>query len=75
MKLIIMGQQAFGKDCLEKLVASEDDVVAVYCEPDRDGKPVDPIKEYALSWVCRLSNLPISTIRRRSTHWQAIMPI
>jgi methionyl-tRNA formyltransferase len=48
MKLIIMGQQAFGKDCLEKLVASEDDVVAVYCEPDRDGKPVDPIKEYAL---------------------------
>lgn len=47
MKLIVMGQQAFGKDCLEKLIASEDEVVAVYCEPDRDGKPVDPIKEYA----------------------------
>jgi len=48
MKLIVMGQQAFGKDCLEKLIASDDDVVAVYCEPDREGKPVDPIKEYAL---------------------------
>ena len=48
MKLIVMGQQAFGKDCLEKLIGSDDEVVAVYCEPDRDGKPVDPIKEFAL---------------------------
>jgi len=48
MRLIVMGQQAFGKDCLEKLMASDDEVVALYCEPDRDGKPVDPIKEYAL---------------------------
>jgi methionyl-tRNA formyltransferase len=43
-----MGQQAFGKDCLAKLLDSEDEVVAVYCEPDREGKPVDPIKEFAL---------------------------
>jgi len=44
-----MGQQAFGKDVLAKIMdAGTDDVVAVYCEPDRDGKPVDPIKEYAL---------------------------
>lgn len=50
MKLIVMGQQAFGKDVLAKLVETgTDDVVAVYCEPDRDGKPVDPIKEEALS--------------------------
>ena len=49
MKLIVMGQQAFGKDCLAKLLdAGTDEVVAVYCEPDRDGKPVDPIKEFAL---------------------------
>lgn len=48
MKLIVMGQQAFGKDCLEKLIASEDEVVAVYCEPDREGKPADPIKDFAL---------------------------
>lgn len=44
-----MGQQAFGKDVLAKLLeAGTDDVVAVYCEPDRDGRPADPIKEFAL---------------------------
>jgi len=44
-----MGQQAFGKDALAKLLeAGTDEVVAVYCEPDKDGKPVDPIKEFAL---------------------------
>ena len=49
MRLIVMGQQAFGKDALAKLLdAGTDEVVAVYCEPDREGKPVDPIKEFAL---------------------------
>lgn len=49
MRLIVMGQQAFGKDVLAKLLEDgTDEVVAVYCEPDRDGKPVDPIKEFAL---------------------------
>lgn len=48
MRLIVMGQQAFGKDVLAKLVEHEiDEVVAVYCEPDRDGKPSDPIKDEA----------------------------
>lgn len=43
-----MGQQAFGKDVLDKIRgAGVDEVVAVYCEPDRDGKPVDPIKAHA----------------------------
>ena len=49
MRLIVMGQQAFGKDCLERLIdTGTDEVVAVYCEPDREGKPADPIKEFAL---------------------------
>lgn len=49
MRLIVMGQQAFGKDVLAKLLdTGTDEVVAVYCEPDREGKPVDPIKEFAL---------------------------
>lgn len=48
MRLIVMGQQAFGKDVLARLLESgKDEVVAVYCEPDRDGKPVDPIKAFA----------------------------
>lgn len=49
MRLIVMGQQAFGKDVLEKLLATgTDEVVAVYCEPDREGRPADPIKTAAL---------------------------
>ncbi|MEM8797685.1 MAG: methionyl-tRNA formyltransferase [Pseudomonadota bacterium] len=49
MRVIVMGQQAFGKDALAKLIETgTDDVVAVYCEPDKEGKPVDPIKELAL---------------------------
>ena len=49
MRLIIMGQQAFGKVCLEEVIKrGEDEVVAVYCAPDKENKPFDPIKEYAL---------------------------
>ncbi len=49
MRLIVMGQQAFGKDVLEQLLeAGTDEVVAVYCEPDREGRPADPIKSFAL---------------------------
>jgi methionyl-tRNA formyltransferase len=43
-----MGQQAFGKDALAKILdAGVDEVVAVYCAPDKEGKPVDPLKEFA----------------------------
>ena len=49
MKLIVMGQQAFGKSALEAILEKgEDEVVAVYCAPDKEGKPVDPIKDFAL---------------------------
>lgn len=48
MRLIVMGQQAFGKDVLAKLLETgTDEVIAVYCEPDREGRPLDPIKEFA----------------------------
>ena len=50
MKIILMGQQAFGKSALEKFhTETEHEVVAVYCAPDKEGKPVDPVKEYAQS--------------------------
>ncbi|MEM0943912.1 MAG: formyltransferase family protein, partial [Pseudomonadota bacterium] len=49
MRLIVMGQQAFGKDALAKILeAGVDEVVAVYCAPDKEGKPLDPLKEFAL---------------------------
>ncbi|MBT4888115.1 MAG: methionyl-tRNA formyltransferase [Rhodospirillales bacterium] len=43
-----MGQQAFGKATLEAYVDRGEDIVAVYCAPDKEGKPLDPVKEYAL---------------------------
>ena len=50
MKIILMGQQAFGKSTLEKFHKETDhEIVAVYCAPDKDGKPLDPVKDYAVS--------------------------
>ena len=49
MRIIVNGQQAFGKAALEALLERGDEVVAVFCAPDKEGRPVDPIKEFALS--------------------------
>jgi methionyl-tRNA formyltransferase len=48
MRIVVNGQQAFGKACLEAMVERGDDVVAIFCAPDMEGRPVDPIKEFAL---------------------------
>ena len=49
MRIVINGQQAFGKACLESILnEGKDEVVAVYTAPDVDGKPIDPIKKSAL---------------------------
>ena len=49
MRLIVMGQQAFGKSALEAILEKgEDEVVAVYCAPDKEGRPLDPLKEKAV---------------------------
>jgi methionyl-tRNA formyltransferase len=50
MRLIVMGQRAFGRDCLEKILdAGRDEVVAVYCTPEQEGVTADPLKAFALS--------------------------
>ena len=49
MRLIVHGQQAFGKAVLEALLKKgADDVVAVYCAPDKEGRAPDPLKDFAL---------------------------
>jgi methionyl-tRNA formyltransferase len=49
MKLIVHGQQAYGKSVLEAILdRGVDEVVAVYCAPDKEGRPLDPLKEFAL---------------------------
>jgi len=47
VKLIVHGQQAFGKTVLEALLErGNDEVVAVYCAPDK-GSRIDPLTEFA----------------------------
>ena len=49
MRLIVHGQQAYGKSVLEAILdKAVDEVVAVYCAPDKEGRPLDPLKELAL---------------------------
>jgi len=49
MRLILHGQQAYGKSVLEAILdKGVDEVVAVYCAPDKEGRPLDPIKEFAV---------------------------
>src|SRR5712691_9030081 len=51
MRIVVHGQQAFGKSVLEALLARGDDVVAVYCapEPAQGAARIDPLKEAALA--------------------------
>jgi len=49
MRIVVHGQQAFGKAVLEVLLGRGDDVVAVYAAPDRPGGKPDPLKEAALA--------------------------
>jgi len=48
MRIVVHGQQAFGRTVLERLLAQGENVVAVCVAPDQDGRPVDPLKELAL---------------------------
>ncbi len=47
MRIIVNGQQAFGRAVLEALLDRGENVVGVYCAPDREGRPIDPLKELA----------------------------
>ena len=47
MRIVVHGQQAYGKAVLEALLKRGDTIVGVYCAPDKKG--VDPMKEFALA--------------------------
>ncbi len=49
MRIVVHGQQAFGKAVLEALLARGEEIVAVYCGPEKEGQRQDPLKELALS--------------------------
>ncbi|MEO1281893.1 MAG: methionyl-tRNA formyltransferase [Pseudomonadota bacterium] len=54
MRIVVHGQQAFGKAVLERLLEGGEDVVAVCCAPTKEGKPEDPLVELA-----RENGLPV----------------
>jgi len=47
MRIIVNGQQAFGKAVLEALLDRGEDVAAVFCAPDKEGRKTDPLTEFA----------------------------
>ncbi len=47
MRIVVHGQDAFGKAVLETLLARGETVVAVCCAPDKAGKQEDPLKVLA----------------------------
>ena len=47
MRIVVHGQEAFGKAVLERLLDRGEDVVAVCCAPDKAGRPEDPLKVFA----------------------------
>lgn len=49
MRIVVHGQQAFGKAVLEALLARGEEVVAVYVAPEKEGQKADPLKEAALA--------------------------
>ncbi|MGI9319468.1 MAG: methionyl-tRNA formyltransferase, partial [bacterium] len=48
MRIVVHGQQAFGQSVLQKLLDRGENVVAVCTAPDKEGRPLDPLKELAL---------------------------
>ncbi len=49
MRIIVNGQQAYGQAVLEALLERGEDVIGVYCAPDKEGQRPDPLKDYAVS--------------------------
>src|SRR5260370_4913921 len=49
MRIVVHGQQAFGKAVLEALRKRGEDVVAVYVAPEKPGQKADPLKEAGLA--------------------------
>jgi methionyl-tRNA formyltransferase len=44
MKIVIIGQQDFGKAVLEAFLARGDQVAAVFCAPEKEGAKADPLR-------------------------------
>ena len=59
MRIAVIGQAAFGKDVLASLADKGENIIGVYCPPDREGRPFDPIKQEAVE-----RDIPVFQFRR-----------
>src|SRR6201988_910096 len=49
MRIVVHGQQAFGKAVLDALIKRGENVIAAYVAPEKPGQKPDPLKEAALA--------------------------
>ena len=63
MKLMVHGQQAFGKSVLEALLARGETICAVFCAPDVEGGRPDSLKVFAQDQGLPVSNHKVIRIR------------
>ena len=68
MRIVVHGQQAFGKAVLEALLERGENVVAVYVAPEKPGAKTDPLKEAALAANLPVYNLPPTRTPRSGTN-------
>lgn len=61
MRIVIIGQQDFGKATLEAFLARGDEVAAVFCAPEKEGARPDPLKVAALEKGLKVYQFPALT--------------
>jgi methionyl-tRNA formyltransferase len=59
LRIAVIGQAAFGEKVVDALVDKGENVVGVFCSPDAEGRPADPIKQAA-----EKHNIPVFQFRR-----------
>ncbi len=62
VRIAVIGQAAFGESVLNALVEKGEEVVGVFCPPDREGRRPDPIKVAAEG-----HGVPVLQFRRMRT--------
>lgn len=64
MRIVVIGQSAFGKSVLEALTEKgEDEIVGVFAPPTREGRPADPIADAATE-----AGIPVFDFKRLRDH-------
>lgn len=58
-RIALIGQAAFGESVMNALVEHGENIVGVFCPPDREGRPADPVKTAA-----EAHDIPVLQFRR-----------